>query len=125
MFQTQRKGDIQMEPSLPGHHLQMVRSLQVGCLMKCIVTYKRKFWEKNGLSGMTLHWPYYAAEASVEHPVSLTYDATSSNGQPALVGFVGGSLVAKLNVLDVCPYLLLHSLCDFSSFILDGKILFK
>ena len=95
------KGDIEMNPSLANHHLQLIESLQVGSLIKCIVTYRTNFWERNGMSGMTLHWPYYAGEASVEHPVSLTYDATSSNGQPALVGFIGGSLVSKLNNLNV------------------------
>ena len=93
-----------MEPNLADHHLQLIKSLQVGSLIKCIVTYRSNFWEKNGFSGMTLHWPYYAEEASVEHPISLTYDATSSNGQPALVGFIGGSLVEQLNSLSVCMF---------------------
>uniref|UniRef100_A0A7M5X197 Amine oxidase n=2 Tax=Clytia hemisphaerica TaxID=252671 RepID=A0A7M5X197_9CNID len=91
--------NIKMTPELPTEHKRLLQFSNVGCLMKCIATYKRKFWQENGLSGMSLHWPYYAEERSIEHPVSITYDATSCNGKPALVGFIGGSLIQKMRHL--------------------------
>ena len=91
-----------MTPPLFNQHQQLLEGLKVGFLMKCIATYPKLFWKEQGLSGMTLHWPYYKEnKASVDFPVSLTYDATSSNGQPALVGFIGGSLVDELKCCDV------------------------
>jgi len=98
---------IEMIPPLPDHHEHLLKDLRVGSLMKCIATYSKAFWKEQGMSGMTLHWPYYEENnASIDCPVSLTYDATSSTGQPALVGFIGGSLVNELKSCDVSsnPY---------------------
>lgn len=49
---------------------------------------------------MAVHWPYYKEADGL--PVSLTYDATSSTGSPALVGFIGGVKVAQRHDYDVC-----------------------
>lgn len=76
-------------------------------MIKCIVTYSERFWKRNGLSGMAVHWPYYKEAADV--PISLTYDATLSTGSPAIVGFIGGNHAAQKHDLDV--YLVFFTLC--------------
>ena len=73
--------------------------MPVGHLTKIIVTYSKRFWKEQGLSGESVHWPLY--KGSEAYPVCLTFDATSSNDSPALVIFVGGKRAVDLSKMRV------------------------
>lgn len=72
------------EPALPTERLRLTQCLPVGHMMKFIVTYPTAFWKEKGFSGEIV------ARPSEDCPLSVTFDATSPRGNPALVGFITG-----------------------------------
>lgn len=76
-------GRIHHSPPVPALREQFVQRSPVGHLIKFIVTYKANFWRARGWSGQAI---------SSFGPVCMVADATTHpDGQPALVGFIGGS----------------------------------
>ena len=73
--------------------------MPIAHLTKFIATYPRKFWKEKGYSGEAYHWPLYSGGQAA--PVCLVFDASLTNGSPALVGFVGGKRAADFNKLEV------------------------
>lgn len=73
---------IDFSPQLPVLHEQLAQRSPMGATVKAIATYDRPFWREAGLSG----------EAVCDRgPVSVTFDATSSDGtRPALLAFIVG-----------------------------------
>ncbi|KAJ8286535.1 hypothetical protein GJAV_G00040290 [Gymnothorax javanicus] len=69
-------------PALPTERDRLTQSMPVGHLIKFIITYPTAFWREKGFSGEIV------AQASASCPFSVTFDATSPNGNPALVGFI-------------------------------------
>ncbi|CAB3996835.1 probable flavin-containing monoamine oxidase A, partial [Paramuricea clavata] len=104
---------INFTPCLPFNKEHLLRHMPVGHLIKFIVTYATPFWRENGLSGEIVSFDDFkifdkhAYENGVssdenedtsfvgEAPVSLIYDATSANGNAALVGFISGVAAAR------------------------------
>ncbi len=85
--------------------------MPIGHLTKVIVTYTKRFWKEQGLSGEVVHCPVYmGAEA---YPVCLTFDATSSNNSPALVLFIGGKRAVDFGKLGVSRELLSRTVLKY------------
>ncbi|MBN3317432.1 AOFA oxidase, partial [Atractosteus spatula] len=79
---------IHYQPPLPVERESLTQNMPMGHMMKFIVTYPTTFWRENGFSGEIVTQP------SSECPFSVTYDATSTSGNPALVGFIAGAQAA-------------------------------
>ncbi|XP_039251044.2 putative flavin-containing monoamine oxidase A [Styela clava] len=75
---------IDFSPQLPYDRIKLGEEMPVGHLIKFIVTYKTAFWKEKGMSGETT---VTGAPGSIG-PISCTFDGTSSNGNPAIVGFI-------------------------------------
>ncbi|KAJ8346967.1 hypothetical protein SKAU_G00283680 [Synaphobranchus kaupii] len=75
---------IQYSPALPTEKDRLAQSMPVGHLIKFIVTYPTAFWREKGFSGEIV------VHASAICPFSVTFDATSPSGNPALLGFIAG-----------------------------------
>ncbi|XP_030624997.1 probable flavin-containing monoamine oxidase A [Chanos chanos] len=75
---------IQYQPSLPAGRQHLTQNMPVGHMMKFIITYPTAFWREKGFSGEIV------ARPSKDCPFSVTFDATSPSGSPALVGFIAG-----------------------------------
>ncbi len=91
---------INFTPKLPFNKEHLLRHMPVGHLIKFIVTYATPFWRENGLSGEIVSFDDFKISHNHENdddssfvgeaPISLVYDATSANGNAALVGFISG-----------------------------------
>ncbi|TRY65436.1 hypothetical protein DNTS_008767, partial [Danionella cerebrum] len=75
-------GQIQYKPPLPSERQRLIQSMPSGHMLKFIVTYPTAFWRNKGYSGEIVVRP------SETCPLSVTFDATSPKGNPALVGFI-------------------------------------
>uniref|UniRef100_A0A671RLF3 Amine oxidase n=1 Tax=Sinocyclocheilus anshuiensis TaxID=1608454 RepID=A0A671RLF3_9TELE len=75
---------IRYEPALPAERQRLTQCLPVGHMTKFIITYPTAFWKEKGFSGEIV------ARPSEDCPLSVTFDATSPRGNPALVGFITG-----------------------------------
>lgn len=75
---------IHYEPPLPSERQRLIQSLPMGHMTKFIITYPTAFWREKGFSGEIVVRP------SESCPLSVTFDATSPKGNPALVGFISG-----------------------------------
>nr|XP_006817337.1 PREDICTED: probable flavin-containing monoamine oxidase A-like [Saccoglossus kowalevskii] len=78
-------------PSLPLDKRSLLQRQPMGHLIKFIATYSNKFWRENGQSGEVVCSYGDPVLAHDSGPLCLVYDATSPNGNPALVGFLGKS----------------------------------
>lgn len=76
---------IEFEPHLPTSKTFIHRNMPIGNLVKFIAVYDRPFWREQGFSGEVLNEGKF--EDSYE-PVDVVYDATTYNGNAALVGFM-------------------------------------
>ncbi|CAG5129943.1 unnamed protein product [Candidula unifasciata] len=78
-------------PRLSEERVDFMKHMPMGNMTKVIVTYEKAFWRCKNQSGQIVS---DGGEATVAGcplgPLSITYDATSYNGCPALVGFLGG-----------------------------------
>ncbi len=72
-------GRIACEPVLPPQRVHLTSRMPMGATIKCLALYDRPFWREKGRSGEAL---------SQSRSVVFTYDNTSHEGQPALVGFL-------------------------------------
>ncbi|XP_028406743.1 probable flavin-containing monoamine oxidase A [Dendronephthya gigantea] len=105
--------NISFTPNLPFDKEHLLRHMPVGHLIKFVVTYPKTFWRENGLSGEIVSFDDFKfSDKNVngnsestnefddisfvgEAPVSIVYDATSANGNAALVGFISGVAAAR------------------------------
>ncbi|XP_051541667.1 probable flavin-containing monoamine oxidase A [Myxocyprinus asiaticus] len=76
---------IRYNPALPAERQRLSQCMPVGHLIKFIITYPTAFWREKGFSGEIVTRPYK------DCPLSVTFDATSPRGSPALVGFIAGA----------------------------------
>lgn len=75
---------MEYKPPLPSQREQLTQRMPVGHMIKFIITYSSTFWRDNGYSGEIV------AASSTGCPFCVVFDATSHNGNPALVGFIAG-----------------------------------
>jgi monoamine oxidase len=75
--------DIDWFPKLPGRRTQLLRSLEMGRLMKCDAVYATPFWRADGLNGFGI---------SDTGAARAVFDNSPEDGDPGvLLAFVGGS----------------------------------
>ena len=77
---------IHFIPSLPFNRQQLNQRMPIGNWMKCFAVYKRAFWRENGLSGQAL----MVSPKFDKTPLNATFDATTSNGSPAILAVISG-----------------------------------
>ena len=68
-------------------------------LTKFVATYATEFWRKAGLSGDMAR---STAKGFCENnPIAITFDATSSDGNPAILGFITSYAAAQWSTVMV------------------------
>ncbi|XP_034048601.1 probable flavin-containing monoamine oxidase A [Thalassophryne amazonica] len=80
---------IQYQPALPHQREFLTQNMPVGHMIKFLITYQTAFWREKGYSGEI------AVQPSNDCPFSVTFDATSPNGNAALVGFIAGQQASQ------------------------------
>ncbi|KAM4527547.1 putative flavin-containing monoamine oxidase A [Odontesthes bonariensis] len=73
---------IHYQPALPSMREYLTQNMPVGHMIKFIITYQTAFWKEKGYSGEIV------AGSSADCPFCVTFDATSPQGNAALVGFI-------------------------------------
>ncbi len=74
--------NIEFTPALPARRAELCRSMPMGAVAKCIVSYETPFWRRQGLSGEAI---------ATQSDVRGCFDDTSHDGRhAALVCFVVG-----------------------------------
>lgn len=69
-------------------------------LIKFVATYSTAFWRKAGLSGDMARST--AKGVCESNPIAITFDATTSDGSPAILGFITSYAAAKWSTVTVC-----------------------
>ena len=92
---------LDIRPPLPMPQKRLYECMNMGNLAKVFLVYKEPFWLNKGYSGE------YVGKGSLSNsldggrgPICVIYDATTANGLPALVGFVGGETLNKWSTED-------------------------
>ncbi|XP_049909125.1 probable flavin-containing monoamine oxidase A [Epinephelus moara] len=80
---------IRYQPALPSQREFLTQNMPVGHMIKFIITYQTAFWREKGFSGEIV------TGSSTECPFCVTFDATSPNGNAALVGFIAGEQASQ------------------------------
>ncbi|KAM3600356.1 uncharacterized protein V6R79_021915 [Siganus canaliculatus] len=80
---------IHYEPALPVQRELLTQNMPVGHMIKFIITYQTAFWKEKGFSGEVV------VGSSTGCPFCVTFDATSPNANPALVGFITGQQASQ------------------------------
>lgn len=78
--------EIEFTPALTLDKRYLVNSMSMGTTIKFIVTYKEKFWLKDGYSGEFV---------SHSGPITWMADGSDQNGLPTLIGLLGGHLAVN------------------------------
>lgn len=104
---------VNFTPSLPFNKKHLLHHMPVGHLIKFVITYVTPFWREDGLSGEVVSYDNFdfpndgevnkngtsdnitKTPLTNEAPVSVVYDATTADGNAALVGFISGLAATK------------------------------
>ncbi|KAM9323026.1 LOW QUALITY PROTEIN: putative flavin-containing monoamine oxidase A [Pholidichthys leucotaenia] len=86
---------IHYHPALPSQREFLTQNMPVGHMIKFIITYQTAFWKEKGFSGEMI------AGSSTGCPFSATFDATSPNGNAALVGFITGQEASHWSTKEI------------------------
>ncbi|XP_013393627.1 amine oxidase [flavin-containing] A [Lingula anatina] len=89
----QQTASVQFNPSLPLEKLELFKRMPAGCIVKFIITYQNTFWRDAGFSGEIVTCG--RTKTGEDGPLGVVFDATSPNGNPALVGFVAAKQAVK------------------------------
>jgi monoamine oxidase len=83
---------IHFSPALPKRHLELLRRMVAGPLLKFDAVYPTPFWRPMGLTGQTV---------SDTGPAHFTFDNSPPSGSPGIVfGFVGGNDARMVSALS-------------------------
>lgn len=77
---------ITFQPALPEDKQQLYANMQMGNIIKCVITYPEPFWSVQGLSGNIL---------SDKGPLECTLDASFQTACGALLGYITGAEARK------------------------------
>jgi monoamine oxidase len=72
---------IDFVPALPPQRRELQQQARMGRYAKVVLSYERAFWRERGYAGDV---------GSLPGPVVASYDDSSPDGGPALLGFIGG-----------------------------------
>lgn len=84
---------IEFSPELPYNKQRLTYNMPPAHLTKFVATYGTAFWRKDGLSGELLRSS--CEDSCNNNPIAMTFDATTSDGNPAILGFITSSTAAK------------------------------
>ncbi|CAH3171923.1 unnamed protein product [Porites evermanni] len=84
---------IDFTPELPYNKQRLTYNMPPAHLTKFVATYGTAFWRKDGLSGELLRSS--CEDSCNNNPIAMTFDATTSDGNPAILGFITSSTAAK------------------------------
>jgi monoamine oxidase len=108
--------NVKFSPELPFYKRNVFKFCQFGNYSKFIVTYEKQFWKDKGFSGEVLsdgsilHFnenkfnEFYEEsskslafnkQAPTLGPISCLFDATTSDNQPGLIGFIAGKAAVE------------------------------
>lgn len=83
---------IDYQPALSFERRQLLTSIPMGAVIKCIAAYDRPFWREAGLSGQAI---------GDEGPMKTVFDASPEDARPALLmGFFEGAEARRLSEVD-------------------------
>jgi len=83
---------IHFSPALPKRHLELLRKIVAGPLLKYEAVYDTPFWRPKGLTGQTV---------SDTGPAQFTFDNSPPSGSPGIVfGFIGGNSARSVSALS-------------------------
>lgn len=85
---SQQAGHICFNPPLPESKRQLLASFPMANLIKFVVTYSDTFWRRNGFSGEIVARGDSVDDNPLTRPILCTFDATTSHGSPAILGFL-------------------------------------
>ncbi|XP_038066143.1 probable flavin-containing monoamine oxidase A isoform X2 [Patiria miniata] len=106
--------DIKYTPVKPLDRINLARLSPVGHLIKFIVTYPTAFWREDGFSGeIVSNGGKPIIEGPSSGPLHLTYDCTTSNGNPGIVGFYANGREWSHIDPDIRKQAVLDSLAEF------------
>lgn len=80
--------EIHFSPSLPADRVQLMANMPMGSVIKYVVLYEKAFWRDTGFSGEVF---------TDDGKFTTTFDATTIDGQPALVTFSDGKVARELS----------------------------
>lgn len=86
-------GQIVFNPRLPYNKQRLIQNMPPSHLIKFVVTYATAFWRKAGLSGNVARSS--SDRCCESNPITLTFDGTTSEGNPAIIGFITSFAAAK------------------------------
>lgn len=79
--------------------MRLIHNMPPSHLTKFVATYATAFWRKAGFSGDMAR---SSGEGVCEsNPVAITFDATTSTGNPAILGFITSYAAAKWSSVKV------------------------
>lgn len=79
--------------------MRLIHNMPPSHLTKFVATYATAFWRKAGFSGDMAR---SSCEGVCEsNPVAITFDATTSTGNPAILGFITSYAAAKWSSVKV------------------------
>ncbi|KAF8387388.1 hypothetical protein PRIPAC_76530 [Pristionchus pacificus] len=84
-------GLVEFSPPLGYMKRRLYDNMTPGHLIKFVVTYKSAFWREDGKSGEIISAGRTTIPGEIL-PIVCSYDATTSNGSPAIVGFIHAEL---------------------------------
>nr|XP_054762647.1 probable flavin-containing monoamine oxidase A [Lytechinus pictus] len=107
-------GSILYLPDQPTRRIRLTTSMHTGHLFKFVATYKKAFWREAGYSGeIVCNGSCATVPGCNKAPIQYVLDATTSEGSPALVGFIGNpSLWGQVNY-ETRKTAILNHLADF------------
>lgn len=82
--------NIKFEPPLPLTKMELFKKMPMGNIVKYIITYSKPFWRTAGFSGEIVtdgQNPVSTVDNVTVGPIDIVMDATSENGNAALVCF--------------------------------------
>ncbi|KAK6171149.1 hypothetical protein SNE40_019399 [Patella caerulea] len=87
---------IEFEPILPMAKVEVMRRMPKGNMSKVIITYPEPFWKVQGYSGEIVSNGGKSNVSGCDTgPLCIVFDATTHNGNPALVAFISGDQLVQ------------------------------
>lgn len=86
-------GQIEFSPPLPYNKQRVIHNMPPSHLTKFVASYDTAFWRNAGLCGDMARSS--CVGCCENNPIGITFDGTTSNGSPAIVGFITSYAAAK------------------------------
>ncbi|XP_072028108.1 probable flavin-containing monoamine oxidase A isoform X2 [Amphiura filiformis] len=105
--------DIDYIPHQPTVRASLALHSPVGHLFKFVISYKKAFWREKGYSGeLVSTGGQPVLPGCTSGPLQLIYDASTPNGNPALVGFYANGREWSNKTEEECKGAVLNALAE-------------